>query len=530
MEKQQKMKKRNYEEHSFRAVAEHSRDIIILVNPKGIVTYVNPAIERILGYKVKERIGESILKNVHPDNLKSVSRKIRILATDPKSPIFTGEIPLRDKKGKWHYFESVGSNLVKNNIVQTIVINHHEITERKLFEEALKRNELMFRRLFENNPAAVFLLKDRKFVEVNPSLCSTTGYSPDELIGKPVSIGYKDNKEYERAGKILYEQVSKAGKGFIEARIKRKNGELFDGLLYLCPIDPQKSNPEYVGMMIDITERKEMESALRNERDMSKAIIDSLPGLFFLVDEKYRFLLWNDNFIKITGYSAKELKKMTAPDFYKKPEEQNWIAKEIHKTFINGENTGEADVISKDGTVKTFFFSAKKLNYKNRPCILSIAFDITEQKRSENELKRFAESLEDANIALRVLMNKRNEDQKEFEEKLQVNINDLVVPYLAKMSKGPLDERNKNYLSVLENNLTNILSPFMKDFRSSHKNLTPHEIQVVDLILKGKNTKEIAGMLNASANTIATHRNNIRKKLSLRNSKINLRSYIMSLQ
>jgi DNA-binding NarL/FixJ family response regulator len=151
-------------------------------------------------------------------------------------------------------------------------------------------------------------------------------------------------------------------------------------------------------------------------------------------------------------------------------------------------------------------------------------------KKAEEELKRFAENLEDANIALRVLMNHRNEDQKEFEEKLQVNINDLVIPYLKKLSKANLDDRNKNYLSVLESNLSDVLSPFMRDFRSSHKNLTPQEIQIVDLIKKGKDTKEIADMLNASISTIKTHRNNIRKKLNLISSKINLRSHILSLK
>jgi DNA-binding CsgD family transcriptional regulator len=64
---------------------------------------------------------------------------------------------------------------------------------------------------------------------------------------------------------------------------------------------------------------------------------------------------------------------------------------------------------------------------------------------------------------------------------------------------------------------------------NKNKNLTPQEIQIVDLIKQGKNTKEIAGMLNASPNTIATHRNNIREKLNLRNAKVNLRSYLQSL-
>ena len=127
-------------------------------------------------------------------------------------------------------------------------------------------------------------------------------------------------------------------------------------------------------------------------------------------------------------------------------------------------------------------------------------------------------------------MNQRDEEQKDIEGKLQANINDLIIPYLNKLKQAKLDDRNKNYLDVLERNLRDVLSPFMRDFLSSHsKNLTPQEIQIIDLIIKGKQTKEIAEMLNVSVTTIATHRNNIRKKMNLRNSKINLRSHVLSI-
>jgi DNA-binding CsgD family transcriptional regulator len=158
-----------------------------------------------------------------------------------------------------------------------------------------------------------------------------------------------------------------------------------------------------------------------------------------------------------------------------------------------------------------------------------VAHDITERKQAEEELKRFAKNLEDANTAMRVLMNRRDEDRKEIEDKLQTNIKNLVIPYLKMLNHASLDNRYKHYLNVLENNLKEVLSPFMKNILSLNKNLTPQEIQIVDLIKQGKNTKEIAGMLNASPNTIATHRNNIREKLNLRNAKVNLRSYLQSL-
>jgi len=151
-------------------------------------------------------------------------------------------------------------------------------------------------------------------------------------------------------------------------------------------------------------------------------------------------------------------------------------------------------------------------------------------KEAHAALKRHAKELEEANTALRVVIHRQNSDQQALEEKLQRNINDLVVPYLKKLRDAKLDDEYQNCLSVLEGNLSNIASPFMVNFLTAHKKMTPQEIQIIDLIRKGMETKEIAEMLHASTHTIATHRNNIRKKLELKNCKMNLRSYLLSLQ
>lgn len=236
----------------------------------------------------------------------------------------------------------------------------------------------------------------------------------------------------------------------------------------------------------------------------------------------------NQAFIPWTGYSREEVIGVSTNDLHLwiNPEDRGKI---INLVTVQGK-VNDVDVLirRKNGDVRNTLFSAQFIEIEQEYYLLTLCHDITERKKLENELKLFAENLEDANTALRVLMNRRDKDQKEFEEKLQVNINELVIPYLKKLSKGNLDDRNKNYVAVLEKNLSDVLSPFMRDIRSSHNNLTPQEIQIVDLIRQGKNTKEIANMLNASVNTIATHRNNLRKKLNLRNSKINLRSHILS--
>jgi DNA-binding CsgD family transcriptional regulator len=91
-----------------------------------------------------------------------------------------------------------------------------------------------------------------------------------------------------------------------------------------------------------------------------------------------------------------------------------------------------------------------------------------------------------------------------------------------------LDEKQNTYLNILESNLNDITSSFSVRLSSKYLNLTPTEIQVTNLIGQGKESKEIAELLNSSPRTIAFHRERIRKKLGLRNKKTNLKAYLMS--
>ncbi len=151
-----------------------------------------------------------------------------------------------------------------------------------------------------------------------------------------------------------------------------------------------------------------------------------------------------------------------------------------------------------------------------------------EEKGIELELKR--NDLEEVNTALRVLLKKRDEDKLELEENLLLNIKTLVRPCLEKLKNCTLNKRQASYLDVLESNLLEVISPFARKMSSKYLNLTASEIQVANLILEGKRTKEIASFLNLSDKTIEVHRKNIRKKLGLRSKKENLRTHLLALQ
>lgn len=151
-------------------------------------------------------------------------------------------------------------------------------------------------------------------------------------------------------------------------------------------------------------------------------------------------------------------------------------------------------------------------------------------REKEAEVGVKTNSIEEVNTALRVLLKRKDEDKIELEERVLLNVKELVEPYLRKLKNGQLDARQEAYVDILESNLNDIISPFLHKLSSKYLNLTPTEIQVANLVKEGKTTKDIAELMNLSTRTVEFHRENIRKKMGIKNKKANLRSCLLSLQ
>jgi PAS domain S-box-containing protein len=168
--------------------------------------------------------------------------------------------------------------------------------------------------------------------------------------------------------------------------------------------------------------------------------------------------------------------------------------------------------------------------------VASISVDVTARNHVEQELtKREAElkgksrQLREMNTALRVLLRQREEDQRELEERIVSNVKELVLPYVRKLKGMHLNEGQMSYLEIVETHLNDIVTPFLRQLVSDYPHMTAKELQVATFVKEGKANKEIADLMNVSVNAIEIHRYKLRKKLSLQNKKINLRSYLLSL-
>jgi PAS domain S-box-containing protein len=149
--------------------------------------------------------------------------------------------------------------------------------------------------------------------------------------------------------------------------------------------------------------------------------------------------------------------------------------------------------------------------------------------RREVDLQAQSNHLEEVNTALRVLLKQREEDKDELQKNVLNNVKQLVQPYLEQLKNMRSSTRQQTLVRILESNLNNIVSPFIKRLSSRFARFTPAEIRIANLIKEGRTNEEIAGLLLVSKNTILFHRHNIRKKLKLTRTAGNLRSHLLTL-
>lgn len=171
---------------------------------------------------------------------------------------------------------------------------------------------------------------------------------------------------------------------------------------------------------------------------------------------------------------------------------------------------------------------------------LALLVVLSEQERLDRELQRSNEELErrvqertrdlaEANTALRVLLDRVEASKRELEDRIARNIQDLVLPHVETLKRRLRAEDLLLHVGLLESNIVNATSPSAHRMALKFACLTPTEIEIAQLIMRGSSTKQIANSMARATSTIDFHRNNIRKKLGIESRNLNLRSYLSSL-
>ncbi|MCA1592012.1 MAG: PAS domain S-box protein [Acidobacteria bacterium] len=254
-----------HSEQYFRSLIENASDIVSIVNAEGIRRYISPSVERVLGYRPAELIGQNSFELVHPEDIPEL---MKLFAYGAKRPDFvaTTEARYRHKDGSWHTLEITGRNLLSDPVVAGIIINSRDITDRKLMEKKLIESESLKGAILGSALDCIIAMDHTGAVtEFNPAAEKVFGYSRAEVIGQELAemIIPPALRESHRRGMAHYLATNEGpvlGKR-IEISAMRADGTEFPIELAINSIR-LGDQPVFTAYLRDITERKQAEYEL----------------------------------------------------------------------------------------------------------------------------------------------------------------------------------------------------------------------------------------------------------------------------
>lgn len=507
----------------------------IYVVQNGKFRDVNENAASFAGYAREDLIGMKSDAIIHPDDRTLVKINARLMLQGKRTDPHSFRIITKQHHVRW-VMEMVTS--ITYNGRPAILGNSMDVTELMATEERLRESESLYRAIFEHTGTATIIIEEDTTVSlVNGQFVTMSGYRRKDWEGKRSWTEFVVPEDVERM--LSYHRLRRINPhlsprnyefGFIDSRGRRRDIALTVGMI--------PGTKKSVASMADITDLKGAERLLRESEILYRTIFETTGTAVIIIEEDMTISLANTEFETLTG----------APKEYWEGKRQ-WTEIVADKDLERMKKYHEARRLDPSAAPGRYEFTLVDKNGQSHYIFITIAMipgtkksvasltDITEQKRTEaalrkreGEIQRKSRHLQEINTALKVLLQQREEDRRELEEKVLMNVKTFVLPYLEKLRSKKLTEGALSLIEVLEANLSNIISPFSQRLTSRYLHLTPKELQVADLIKNGKTTKDIAEMMGICPGAVSLHRHNIRKKLGLNKEKINLRTFLSSME
>ncbi len=433
-----------------------------------------------------------------------------------------------------------------------------------------KENEQNFRFLAANASDGILIGgKDGCHVFANEAAAGITGYTvsellqmrftdllhPDEipairdryrkpLLGQPLPNHY-ETRILTKDGESVFIGVSAAKTTWHDrpaamalfrdiSRRKREEEQLrLHQILMELELDKRKAQIGKANQKLKQYLKKEIQTRREKEERERRwqHLIEAMNDGFVVEDENTIVTYVNQRLCEMTGYAESELVGKPCRTFIAEP--SRGVLKRYHETRRKGVRSNyEAVWIAKVGTRISVLHSVaplfdEKQNYQG---IYMVITDISDLKKTQKALEKREAQLHEANLTLKTMLKRRTEEAAEDKKRMIHNLRVMVIPTLDKLRNTHEAGSQRVLVDHLEKTLTDLLSPFARTLSSALYNLSPTEIRIANLIRQEHPNKDIAQLLGLSIRTVEVHRTHIRKKLKLTGKKINLRSYLSTLQ
>ncbi|MFB3926371.1 MAG: PAS domain S-box protein [Syntrophales bacterium] len=358
----------------------------ILVLQGDMIRYANSRVADFTGYSMEELYSLPVSTFIHPDDRTLVfERRKRRTRGEEES---AGRIRIVRKDGSIRWVESYGMLIQWDGGPATL--NYAwDITERKNAEDKLRASEDKFRILSETIPAMIFVHQGDVFLYVNSSMEKTMEYSRDELLRMNFwESVHPDFREMVKERGLARWRGEKVPASY-EIKFLTKSGK--ERWVYISAgIIEYKGKPAVLGTAFDITQRKRIEEACREQADLYRILLEeSLVGVYIIQNGRFQFM--NSTAASAAGHTPEEMigrnfDAIVHPDDI---ERVKCNAKEI----LRGKppSACEFRIIDKQGRIRWVMETITPIHYQGRPAVLGNSMDITEKKQAEEALIRSEE-------------------------------------------------------------------------------------------------------------------------------------------
>ncbi len=380
------------ESHSrFSSMITNISDVISIIGADGLIKYRSPNSEKFFGWLPEERIGTNSFSIVHPDDQEMAQKVFQRLMEKENSDL-TFEFRYLCKDGSYKPVEMTACNLINDPVIEGILLNFHDISERKKSDEEKTRQAVLINLLLDSIPDIIFF-KDLKgvYVGCNPAFTELIGLSKNEIIGKT---------DYDFFDQENADWFTQHDQEMLKTKHTRNNEEWVtypDGSKVLLDTlktpycDTDGTVIGILGISRDITARKQAEETIVK---LSKGVEQSSASII-ITDEHGIIEFANPKYCQLTGYSMEEVigrnpkitQSSTTPiETYEK----------LWETILAGEEwRGELLNKKKNGDLYWEFMTISQIkNTKGEITnFIAVKEDITERKNAEEELRSISARL-----------------------------------------------------------------------------------------------------------------------------------------
>lgn len=407
-------------EAKWRSLIQNSSDIVSIKNREGIIQYMSPSVERIMGYQPEELLGRVGFEFMHPDDLPGVLQAFEQGVSQPLV-IFHLEHRVRHKDGSWRLLESTCSNLLTEPFIQGIVFNSRDITERKQAEQKIR---FQARLLDTVEQSVVAIDLEGNIIYWNHYAEVLYGWCAADVLGRPAADVLLDETTKEQAAEILScLQQGESWSG--EFLVQRRNGTNFPVMVIDSPIhDEQGRLIGIIGVSVDITERKRTEEALRESEERFRLLSTCSPVGIYMATPEGDWTWTNPRLQAIAGFTFEEALQAGWQQFVHPDDRERLLSEWQNYLSDNHSCLREYRFQHKDGNIRWVRVTSASMfaDTGERIGLMGAIEDITERKQAELERQRATDALERLNQELEARVERRTAQLQQTNEQLQAEI------------------------------------------------------------------------------------------------------------